>query len=105
MTQTFGVVDILIAGETAEHRLPQQSNQGMATVLAGARVGEHRAGQRGQSKCVIEFTIGQQSSIGGHDGAAKLQQQAAIKTEPKGTGFRFTRWFRHRRLPQSQISC
>jgi len=26
MTQPFGIVDILVAGETAEHRLPQQAN-------------------------------------------------------------------------------
>jgi hypothetical protein len=54
---------------------------------------------------LIKFAIGQQSSLGGDNGTAKLQHQAAIKIEPKGIGFRFTRWVRHRDLPQSQISC
>ena len=31
----------------------------MATVLAGPRIGEHVACQRGQSKCVVKFAIGQ----------------------------------------------
>jgi hypothetical protein len=42
--------------------------------------------------------------------AAVLQSAAkspgtAVKIEPKGTGFRFTRWVRHRGLLQSPISC
>jgi hypothetical protein len=39
------------------------------------------------TKGVVKFAIGQQSSIGGDDGTAKLQRQAAVKIEPKGTGF------------------
>jgi len=31
----------------------------MATVLAGPRIGEHVACQRGQSKCVVKFAIAQ----------------------------------------------
>ena len=31
----------------------------MATVLAGRRIGEHVACQRGQSKCVVKFAIAQ----------------------------------------------
>jgi hypothetical protein len=31
----------------------------MAAVLAGARIGEHVACRRGQSKCVVKFAIAQ----------------------------------------------
>jgi hypothetical protein len=43
VTKTFGIVHILIAGETAEHRLPQQTDQRMTPVLAGAGISERRA--------------------------------------------------------------
>jgi hypothetical protein len=33
------------------------------------------------------------------------EHQAAVKIEPDGIRFRFTRWVRHRRLPPSRISC
>ena len=59
VTKTFGIVHILVASETAEHRLPQQADRRMATVLAGPRIGEHVACQRGQSKCVVKFAIAQ----------------------------------------------
>ena len=59
MTKTFGIVHILVASETAEHRLPQQADRRMATVLAGPRIGEHVACRRGQSKCVVKFAIAQ----------------------------------------------
>src|SRR5262249_16173397 len=36
VTKTFGIVHIFVAGETAEHRLPQQTDQRMTPVLAGA---------------------------------------------------------------------
>jgi hypothetical protein len=104
VTQPFGVVHVLIAGETAEHRLPQQTDQRVATILTGARIGEHLAGQRSQSERIVKLAIGEQSGIGGDDAAAKLQQQAAVKIEPKGTRFLFTHPVRHRGLPQSQIS-
>ena len=59
VTKTFGIVHILVASETAEHRLPQQADRRMATVLAGPRIGEHVACRRGQSKCVVKFAIAQ----------------------------------------------
>jgi hypothetical protein len=59
VTKTFDIVHILVASETAEHRLPQQADRRMATVLAGPRIGEHVACQRGQSKCVVKFVIAQ----------------------------------------------
>src|SRR5262249_12618743 len=54
MTQTFGIVHVLVASQTAEHRLPQQTNQRMATVPTSARIREPLACHRGQPECVIE---------------------------------------------------
>jgi hypothetical protein len=105
MTQTFGIVHVLVASQTAEHRLPQQTNQRMATILAGPRIGEHLTCQRGQPKRVVKLAIGEQSSIRCHHRAAKLEHQAAVEIEPNSIRFRFTRWVRRRRLAQSTISC
>ena len=33
------------------------------------------------------------------------KSRATVKIQPDGTRFRFTRWVRHRRIPQSKISC
>ena len=59
MTKTFGIVHIFVASETAEHRLSQQADRRMASVLAGPRIGEHVACRRGQSACVVKFAIAQ----------------------------------------------
>ena len=85
MAQALGVVHVLVSGKTTEHRLPQQTDQRMAAVLAGARIGERLARHRAQPECVVEFAIGQQSGIGGDHGAAKLQHQAAVEIEPEST--------------------
>src|SRR5262245_49058674 len=40
MAQAFGIVHVLVSGKPPEHGLPQQPDQCMAPVLAGACVGE-----------------------------------------------------------------
>ena len=52
----------------------------MPTVLASARIGEHLTGQRSQPERIIEFAIGEQSRIGGDDGAAKLRVRRRSKS-------------------------
>src|SRR5271168_1193678 len=46
VAQALSVVHILISSKAAEHRLPQQTDQRMAAVLPGARIGEHLARHR-----------------------------------------------------------
>ena len=48
-----------------------------------AWVGQNIARQRRQSQHVIEFAIGKQTGIGGHDRPAQLQHQAAVEIEPE----------------------
>ena len=105
MAQPLGVVHILVSGKPPEHRLPQQPDQSMPAVLAGARVGERLARHRGQAERVVEFAIGEQSGIGGDHRAAKLQHQPAVEIEPESLVIRFTRRVRHRRLVRSRITC
>ena len=100
--EPLGVVDVLVAGEPTEDRLAQQPGQGMAPVPAAPRIGEHRTRHRGQAERVVQLAIGEQPGIGGDRGAVELELQAAVEIEPDGIQFQFTRWVRHRRLPQSQ---
>jgi hypothetical protein len=43
MAQAFGVVYVLVSGETTENGLTQQTDKRMAAVLARARIGERIA--------------------------------------------------------------
>ena len=77
-----GVVYVLISRKPREHGLPQQPDQGMATILAGAGVSERAACHGAEAEGVVKFAIGQQAGIGRDDGAAKLERQSAVEIEP-----------------------
>ena len=104
MAQAFGVVHVLVSGETPEHGLPKQPDQRMAAVPAGARIGEHVAGHCAETEGVVEFAIGQQSGIGGDPRAMELQLHAAVEIEPERTIDRFTRWVLQDGLVRSRLS-
>ena len=91
MRQAQSVVDILVPGKPPEHRLPQQADQRMAAIPAGACIGQHVPGHRAEADGVVEFTIGQQSGIGGDPGAMELELQPAVEIEPQRALDRFTR--------------
>ena len=75
----------------------------MVTVLAGARIGERLAGHRGQSECVVEFTVCQKSGVGRDHAAAKLKHQATVEIELKSIQFaRLTRQLNSRRARRPQ---
>src|SRR5262249_2677943 len=77
-------------------RLPEQPGQCVPTILATACVGQNITRHLGQTEYVVEFAISQQPSIGGHQGAAKLEHQAAVEIEPNSIRSRFTSWVRRR---------
>ena len=83
MTQAFGVVHVFVSGKPPEHGLPQQPDQCMATVPAGACVSERAARHRAEAEGVVEFAIGQQARIGRDDRTAKLERQSAVEIEPE----------------------
>jgi hypothetical protein len=63
--------------------LAQQARQPMATVLAGARIGEQVTGRVGQAQRVIQLAVNQQPRIESDRGTAKLQQQTTVEIEPQ----------------------
>src|SRR5215470_5626595 len=96
VAQALGVVHILVSGKATKYRLPEQPGQCVPTILDR---------HLGQTEYVVEFAISQRPSIGGHQGAAKLEHQAAVEIEPNSIRSRFTPWVRHGRLARSMISC
>jgi hypothetical protein len=69
--QPVSIVHILVAGQSSEHRLAQQTDQSMPTVLTGARIGQRVGTRAGQAQCVIQLAIRQQPGVGGDRGTAK----------------------------------
>jgi hypothetical protein len=81
MAQALGVVHVFVSGKSPEDGLPQQPDQRMTTVLAGACVGDQVARYGAETEDIVKFTIDQQARIGGDDRAAKLERQSAIEIE------------------------
>ena len=67
MAKTVSIIHILVSGKAAKDRLPEQPGQCVAAISARAWVGQNIARQRRQSQHVIEFAIGKQTGIGGHE--------------------------------------
>ena len=86
MPKPLSVVHVLIAGEASKDGLPEQSGQGVPAILAGAGVGQNLARHVRQSERVVEFSVGEQAGVGGHDRSPKLQLQSAIEIEPRLRG-------------------
>ena len=103
-TEPVSVVDILVSGKATEHRLPQHPDQAVAAVLASARVGEHVTGHRAETEGLVEFTVGEQSGIGGDAGTVELQLETAVEIEPRSVRFRFTLWVRQDCPRSNEIS-
>src|SRR5262249_62312138 len=92
VAQALGVVHILVSGKATKYRLPEQPGQCVPTILATACVDQNITRHLGQTEYVVEFAISPQPSIGGHQGAAKLEHQAAVEIQPNSTRSRFTPW-------------
>ena len=52
--------------------------------------------RRGTPLGVIEFTIGEQSGVGGDPGTMKLELRAAVEIKPQRLVLKFTRRVRYR---------
>jgi hypothetical protein len=55
----------------------------VASVAAGARIGQILAGHLGQAERVIEVPKGEQPGIGGDRRTVKLELEAAVEYDPK----------------------
>ena len=79
---SFGVVDIFVAGEAAVDRLPQQRRQGVLSVLPGAGVVQATGRGTGKSQGVVEFAVGKESGVTGDGRAMELQLDFAVEIDP-----------------------
>ena len=71
--EPLGVVDILVASESTEHRLSKQSAQRMARVPATAAVEELRDRHGGEPEGVIQLAVSEQTAVRGDLGAVKIR--------------------------------
>ena len=80
-SQSLGVVDILVACQSAVYGLTQQRHKLVLLVAAQAAVFEGGWGHFSQPERLIEFAIRQQSGIGCDLATEELEFQAAVKTD------------------------
>ena len=105
MRQPVRIIHILIPRQAPEYRLAELSNQGMASVRAGAGVRQHLSSGLAQTKGIVEFAAGQQTTIGRDLRSVELQLETAVERQPKINTLRFTRRRFHSRYPLPTVSC
>src|SRR5918996_2342646 len=96
--EPLGIVDVLVAGEPAEHRLAEQSAQLGACVLATAAVEELRDRDVGKPEGIIEFTVGEQATVRSDPDTVEFELDPTIENGPQRRLFGFTR-----RVPQDRV--
>jgi hypothetical protein len=101
----LGVVDILIAGESTEHRLAEQPTQLVAHVLTAAAIEELRDRDLGEPQDVIQLTVGEQATVGGDPGTVEFELDPAVKSGPQRQLFGFTRRAPHDHSPSVVPTC
>jgi hypothetical protein len=104
MRQPVGIVHVLVARQAPEHRLAELSNQGMASVRAGAGVREDISSGLAQTKDIVEFAAGQQTAIRRDLRSMELQLEATVEPQAKSGVLRFTRRRFHSSHPSSPVS-
>ena len=90
--EAFGVVDILVAGQSAVDRLAQEGEQAVLGVLSGAGVVQAGRRRRGQAEGVVEFAVGEESGVAGDGGAVELQLDLAVEIDAEGVVLAVTHW-------------
>ena len=105
MRQPVCIVHVLVPRQASEHRLAELSNQGMASVRAGAGVRQHLSSGLAQSQGIIKFAAGQQTTIRRDLRSVELQLETAVERQPKSSVLRFTRRRFHSRHLSSLITC
>jgi hypothetical protein len=62
--EPFGVVDILVAGETAVDRLAHEVKQPVADVRPAPPLGEIGCGRCGEAEGVVQLSVREQAGVG-----------------------------------------
>ncbi len=99
--QPFGIVHVLVSGQAAIDRLPQQARQQVARVLAVPQVRQRRPAEVGQAENIVQLAVGQEPSVRGDLTAVEFQPQAPVEIDPQMRLSGFTR--RVRRVPPAAM--
>ena len=76
--KTVGVVHVLVAAETSEGGLPEQSRHPVLSVPAGSRINKPFPRNHGEAESVVEFPKRQESGVRGDVRPMKLQLQPTV---------------------------
>jgi hypothetical protein len=76
-SEPLSVVHVLVAGKPAEHRLAEQPAQLVACVPATAAVEELRDRDVGEPEGIVEFTVGEQTTVRTDPGAMEFELDPA----------------------------
>jgi hypothetical protein len=77
------VVDVFVAGKSAEHGRAKQNPQQVAGVLTTAALRQHRKHKISEAEHVIQFSMGQDAGIRSDTIAMEFQPQAAVEIDPQ----------------------
>ena len=90
--QPFSIVGVLVAGQTAVHRLPEQRHQLVLHVATAPALLQTGSCRLRQSQGIIQLTACQESGVRGDGSATKFQADSAVELElQRGVGA-FTHW-------------
>jgi hypothetical protein len=79
----FGIIGVIVTGQTAVDELSEQRNEVASDISAGTAFREIAGSDMGQAQGIIQFSIGQMSRAGGDSGAAKFQADLGVELDPR----------------------
>jgi hypothetical protein len=103
--EPLGVIDVLVAGEPAEHRLTEQSAQLVADVLAAPAIEQLGDCDLGEPDCIVEFAVSEQTAIGGDLAAVEFELDPAVEAGPQRRLFGFIRRVHHKLTLRGTSTC
>jgi hypothetical protein len=90
LRQARGVVNVLIPGQPAIDRLPQHVGQRQLNILAPPGIAQVTVHEFAQAETFVQLAHQNQTTVGGHPCALKLDPQRAVKRQLKGPFLRLT---------------
>jgi hypothetical protein len=80
--KTFGIVGVIVAGQTAVDGLSEQRDEVVSDIAAGTAFQEIVGSDMGKAQGIIQFSNGQESGVGGDGGTMELQPDFGDEPEP-----------------------
>jgi hypothetical protein len=88
--ESVGVVEVLVPGQSAGHRLPRKGGQAVASILSGAWVLEFTGGLSREVEGVVKFAVGQESGVAGDLGPEEAEPETAVESGSERLGLAVT---------------